>query len=330
VFNLDFLARTTEGLLQTIVGGLSWQILMFGAVFFATLGGAIALRPRRSMADRVVGQDTRAAPARRVSLRQEQPDTRLQRALKLIEQRIATDERERSLNRRRMIHAGYSGDTALRVYYVVRVLLAVALPTTFLISAPLLFSTMSAQTTAMVAAGLCLAGLYLPYRWVESKIEKRRTALVEGFPDALDMLVVCVEAGLSLDASLIRVGDQIAEAHPVVAFELRYVALELRAGKTREQALTNLGARSGVDDIANFAAVLIQSDALGADLSQALHVQSDEMRSKRMLRAEETAAKLPVKLSIPLILFVMPALLAAVAGPAIVAVARNLLPGLSH
>jgi len=140
--------------------------------------------------------------------------------------------------------------------------------------------------------------------------------------------VVCVEAGLSLDAAFARVADQIGRPHPVVGYELRQVGLELRAGKTREQSLMNLATRSGVDDVANVIAVLVQSDALGSDLAEALRVQADEMRTKRMLRAEEIAHKLPVKLTFPLITCILPALFVAVVGPAMISIARNLIPQL--
>ena len=322
-------ATAADSILQIVASGGNWQFLMFAAVFFATIGAVMAIRPRRSMTERIDGSRASRAAAPKVSLRQEEPDTHLHNALKAIEKHFATDEDKRSANRLRMIQAGYPGNTALRYYYGVRVLLAVTLPAAFLAMVPALAPTMSVQKALLIAAGLCVAGLYLPYRWVDSKVEKRKTAISVGFPDALDMLVVCVEAGLSLDAAFARVADQIGRPHPVVGYELRQVGLELRAGKTREQSLMNLATRSGVDDVANVIAVLVQSDALGSDLAEALRVQADEMRAKRMLRAEEIAHKLPVKLTFPLITCILPALFVAVVGPAIIAIARNLIPQLT-
>lgn len=330
MIDLDKFISVVDGLFRVIAEGEGWQFFLFGAVFFAAIGIAVVLRPRRSLAERLGADGSRAASAQTPSLRRADPNTPLHQALKAIEKRIATDASERSATQLRMIHAGYVGDMAIRVYFVTRVFLAVTLPTVFLLSSQWLFPAMSTQKTALIAIALCGAGLYLPYRWVQSKIDSRRTAISNGFPDALDMLVVCVEAGLSLDGGLQRVADEIKKADPTVADELRLVALELRAGKSREQALTNLGVRSGVADVANFAAILIQSDALGADIAQALRVQADEMRSKRMLRAEEIAHKLPVKLSIPLVTCVLPALFAVVIGPGIISIVRNVIPHLGH
>lgn len=328
MFGID-LTAAGDSILQIVASGGNWRFLMFAAVFFATIGAAMAFRPRRSMIDRIEGEGaTRVAPGPRVSLRSEEPDNRLHQALKAIETYFATDEDKRSANRLRMIRAGYSGNAALRFYYGARVLLAVTLPMAFLAAVPALFPTMSLQTTLLVGAGLCVAGLYLPYRWVESKIEARRTTISHGFPDALDMLVVCVEAGLSLDAAFARVADQIGRPHPVIAYELRQIGLELRAGKSREQALTNFATRSGVDDVMNVTAVLVQSDALGSDLAEALRVQAEEMRATRMLRAEEIAHALPVKLTFPLVTCILPALFAVVVGPAIISIAKTLIPQL--
>jgi tight adherence protein C len=327
MFEID--SSTIDRILQLIAAGGNWQFLMFGAVFFATVGAAMAIRPRRSMLDRIEGEGaSRATAGPRVSLRHDDPDTRLHQALKAFENYFATDEDKRSANRLRMIRAGFSGATAVRYYYGVRVLLAIALPLAFLALVPALFPTMTFRTTLFVAAGLSIAGLYVPYRWVDSKIEARRLAIQNGFPDALDMLVVCVEAGLSLDAAFARVAEQIGRPHPVIGSELRQVGLELRAGKTREQALTNFATRSGVEDISNVTAVLIQSDALGSDLAEALRVQADEMRTKRTLRAEEIAHTLPVKLAFPLVACILPALFAVVVGPAMIAIYRHLLPAL--
>ena len=319
-----------ERLLQFVAAGSNWQFLMFAAVFFATVGAVMAIRPRSSMVERIEGERSRrSASGQRVSLRQNEPDTRLNQALGAIEKHFASDEGKRSANRLRMIQAGFTSGSAVRYYYAARVVLAVALPLAFLALLPSLFPTMSARRALLLSAGLCVAGLYLPYRWLDSKVEGRRTAIQNGFPDALDMLVVCVEAGLSLDAAIARVADQIGRPHPVIGRELRQVGLELRAGKSREEALTNLAHRTGVEDIANVTAVLIQSDALGSDLAEALRVQADEMRAKRTLRAEEIAHALPVKLTFPLVTCILPALFAVVVGPAIISIVRNLMPALT-
>ncbi len=209
-------------------------------------------------------------------------------------------------------------------------LLAVSLPVAVLLMAPTLAPEMPLKKVLGIAFGLSLAGLFLPYRWVQSKIDNRQRAITDGFPDALDMLVVCVEAGLGMDQAFVRVGQQIGTPHPVLASLLGFVALELRAGKSREEALRNFAMRSGVQDVTTFVMLLIQSEELGADLSLTLKVQADEMRAKRMMRAEETAHKLPVKLTIPLVLCILPAMFAVVLGPGLVSIAIHVLPALGN
>jgi len=174
------------------------------------------------------------------------------------------------------------------------------------------------------------AAAVLPGRWRSRRAGRYRRAIARGFPDALDMMVVCVEAGLGLDAALSRVGGQIAPAHPLLAAELALVALELLAGKSREAALRACAARTGVAEIASFATLLIQSDALGSGIAQTLRVQAEEMRAARMLRAEEMAHTLPVKLTIPLVACILPAMIAVVLLPGIITIVRDVLPGLGR
>ncbi len=262
--------------------GSNWMILavLFGAVLFVALAAGALFRPSDSVRKRMAGTGSSSEDtARKVSLRQREPNTRLAKLLKGVEKHvIATNEEERSTIRLRMIHAGFMGDTAVRVYYIVRVLLAVSLPTVFLVLAPTLAPEMPLKKVLGIALGLCLTGLYLPYRWTQSRIDSRQLAITNGFPDALDMLVVCVEAGLGMDQAFVRVGQQIGKPHPVLATLLGHVALELRAGKSRADALRNFAVRSGVQDVNTFVMLLIQSEELGADLALTLRVQADEMR----------------------------------------------------
>jgi tight adherence protein C len=180
----------------------------------------------------------------------------------------------------------------------------------------------------LLTAGFALAGLYLPGILISSRVEKRQRAIGEAFPDALDMMVVCVEAGLGLDAAFTRVGTQIAPAHPLLATELGMVALELRAGKSRADALRNFSKRVGLREVTSFVTLLLQSDALGTSVGQTLRIHSEEMRIHRMLRAEEMAHKLPVKLTIPLVLCILPVMFAAVMLPGMLTIARVIIPSL--
>jgi tight adherence protein C len=180
---------------------------------------------------------------------------------------------------------------------------------------------------ALVLAG---GGFMLPNLWLARLIGRRQRQIAASFPDALDMMVVCVEAGLGLDAALARVGTHIAPVHPLLASELERVTLELRAGKSRDEALRNFAARVSLPEVASFVTLLVQSEALGVGIAQTLRAHGEDMRANRLLRAEEMAHKLPVKLTIPLVLCLLPAMLVAVLLPGMLSIVRNVLPGLGQ
>ena len=314
------------------VGGTDWLILifLFLGVFVVTIGISSMFRPTKSLQTRLKGGHAEEDRPK-LSLKRADPDTKFHQALKQLEKHVVlTNEAERSAIRTRLVQTGYNSESAVQIYYLARIFLAIALPIIFLLLAPTYWPEMSTQKLVMIAGGLAGAGIYLPYRYIEAKLAGRKKAIENGFPDSLDMLVVCVEAGLGMDAALVRVGGQLVSAHPILAEQFGIVALELRAGKTREEALRNLGLRTAVPDVSNFVTLLIQSEALGADLTQTLKVQADEMRNKRMMRAEETAAKLPVKLTLPLVICILPAMFAVVLGPGLINIARNVLPHLGN
>ena len=150
---------------------------------------------------------------------------------------------------------------------------------------------------------LAIAGLYLPNLYVTAKADRRREAITNGFPDCLDLVLVCVEAGLGLEAAMDRVGREMVDSHPLVAALLSTATLQLRAGARRDEALRKMGERSGVDEVRSFATLLIQSDKLGTSIADTLRIYAAEMREKRRLRAEEKAHRLPVLISIPLFVF---------------------------
>ncbi|MEC4679158.1 MAG: type II secretion system F family protein [Nitrospirota bacterium] len=180
---------------------------------------------------------------------------------------------------------------------------------------------------AFLVGAMCL-GYYLPTVWLNRAVSSRQLRITQGFPDALDLMVVCVEAGLGLDQALARVGLEVKNGHPDLGEELNVLNLELRAGLSREQALRNLVSRTDLDDIRSLVALLIQTDRFGTSIGQALRVHSDSMRLKRRMIAESKAAQLPVKLMIPLILFIFPALMVVIIGPGAISLMRNLLPAM--
>ncbi|MFV0421274.1 type II secretion system F family protein [Oleidesulfovibrio sp.] len=159
-------------------------------------------------------------------------------------------------------------------------------------------------------------GLYLPNMWLSSKVKSRRQEMENALPDALDLLVVCVEAGMGLDQAIGRVSKELAFSSPALAQELGIVVAELRAGKTRSESLKNLAHRAALEDLNSLVTLIIQADAFGTSVAHTLRVYSDTMRTARFQRAEEIAAKMPVKLLFPLVFCILPALFVAIMGPA--------------
>lgn len=171
-----------------------------------------------------------------------------------------------------------------------------------------------------IPIGLCSLGFILPDLILNRLISSRQKKIRESIPDALDLLVVCVEAGQGLDAAIKRVSDDLQKSSPVISQELIMVNLETMAGLERQQALKNLGDRTGVEELISLCNVLIQSDRFGTSIAQALKTQSDYMRTARRLRLEGMAAKTPVKLVFPMLLFIFPAIIVVILGPAIIQV----------
>lgn len=185
---------------------------------------------------------------------------------------------------------------------------------------------MSLMVWVMVAA---LIGCYLPNIFLHLKVKSRKREIFESFPDAADLMLVCIEAGLGMDAALTRVADEIKIKSLALAEELHLTNLELRAGATREKSLQNLALRTGVEEISIFAVMLTQADRFGASMGESLRVFSDDLRHKRQTRAEEVAAKVPTKLLFPLVLFIFPSMIMVIMGPAVIQIVRNLLPMMS-
>ena len=230
--------------------------------------------------------------------------------------------------RRKLRAAGFHSTAAPRIFTLVKLTMIFVLPGIFL-----LFSWMSADPPGIfklyiVSAGLAVLGLVIPNLVVQAKADRRQTAIINAFPDSLDLMLVCVEAGLGLEAALDRVGREMAVSHPLLSELFLQTTLLMRAGSTREEALRKLGQNAGVDQIKSFATLLIQSDKLGTSMSQTLRVYSAEMREQRRMRAEEKAHRLPVLISIPLVVFMLPTMIGVLALPAIILVIRDVFPAM--
>lgn len=235
-------------------------------------------------------------------------------------------EEEISNTRKLMLQAGFRRYNAPLVYLGLKVFLAVLFPVLFWVSRVFIAQYFSHAFFIVGSLLLCLCGFYLPNLLLMMRISARKEKILEGFPDALDLMVVCVEAGMGLDAAINRVGEEMRLRNYALSEEFRVLSLELRAGKLRRDALRNLALRTGLDDVHSLMTLLIQTDKFGTSIAQALRVHSDSIRTKRYQRAEEIAAKLPVKLVFPLVLFIFPALFVVIVGPAIIKIYRVLFP----
>jgi tight adherence protein C len=231
--------------------------------------------------------------------------------------------------RARLIAAGYNSPLAPKLFTAIRLGMLVLLPAIFVGAIFLGGTEVPPSKLYLIGVALAVFGLYAPNLFISAKADRRREAIVNGFPDSLDLMLVCVEAGLGMEAAFDRVGREMLHSHPLVAQMLSVVTLELRAGSTREEALRNMANRTQVTEIRSFSTLLIQSDKLGSSIGETLRVYASEMREKRRMRAEEKAHKLPVLLSVPLVACMLPVMIGVLMLPAIIRVIRTMLPAMS-
>lgn len=249
---------------------------------------------------------------------------RAEQALEPLSKMLPHSMEETSRTRSWLIQAGLRDPRYVTLYYGLRVFCMLAV--VFALAA--LVGLRPDRWTMLTVAALL--GYFLPRFLLKRRISKRQRDIQLGLPDALDLAIICVEAGLSLDQALQRVGVELQHVHPELSDELRLLTLEVRAGKSRAEALRNLGLRVNIDDLRAVIAVLLQTDRFGTSVAQALRVHSDGLRTERRQRAEEAAAKTTIKMVPVLVFFVFPPMFFVVLGPAVIEMIRVLLPELSH
>lgn len=243
----------------------------------------------------------------------------------LVRQFVPRDMAKISLLRRRLVCAGYHRPSAIGFYYAARIGLAVLFVLLFAAAAPLLSTRLPGQIVPVLGLAGAAVAFYFPDLWIGMRTRSLQDQYRNGFPDALDLLVVCVEAGLSLDAAINRVGQEIGHAQPAIADNFAMMALELRAGGSRADALRNMSERMGIDEVRSMVTLLLQSEELGTSVADALRLYADDMRTMRMLRAETKAHALPVKLALPLGFFVFPTMLIVILLPVMIRIYRLIL-----
>jgi tight adherence protein C len=238
---------------------------------------------------------------------------------------VPTDMGKISSLRRRLVCAGYHRPSAIGFYYAARIGLAVLFVVLFAMAAPFLSTRLSDRIIPLIGLAGAAMAFYMPDIWIGMRTRSLQQQYRDGFPDALDLMVVCVEAGLSLDAAISRVGSEVGHAHPAISENFAMMSLELRAGGSRPDALHNLAERMGIDEVRSMVTLLLQSEELGTSVADALRLYSDDMRTMRMLRAETKAQALPVKLALPLGFFVFPTMMIVIMLPLMIRVYRLIL-----
>ena len=239
-----------------------------------------------------------------------------------------SDPAERQRLRRELALAGFERPSAPVWYVVIRFGLAIGLPLFFLLFNSVMPKPLAGLPLIFWSLTLCAFGMFVPAIFVSRRASSRRTELEFEFPDALDLMVVCVEAGLSLDSSLVRVGQEVEFTHPRISRELERTSEEIRAGRSRAEALRGMGDRTDVSAIRSFAALVIQSEQLGSSIAQTLRTYSTELRETRYIRAEEKALRVPVLMTIPLVTCILPVIVTALLLPPIIDLIRTVFPTL--
>lgn len=289
--------------------------LAFGVMGFVRVRGSVNRRVAEALSD-----DGSHRAGDKGSLR----ENSLKAAQKLIDYTAkyysATDTGGAKLLRTKLVQAGILNPRAAGLYFVARAVLALAFTFVAVAALPVLYPEMAPTSHWLVIAFSGLLGYFAPSVYLSRRIAARRKEHQSGFPDFMDLLVVCAEAGLSMEAALDRVGRELADSYRSLSANIHMAMLEIRAGRTLSEALEHLGDRLGLEEARAFATLLQQSAELGSSLVDALRVYSDEMRHKRLSRAEEKAYSLPSKLAVPLILCIFPVLVVVTLLPAYIRV----------
>jgi tight adherence protein C len=242
---------------------------------------------------------------------------RIADAMRPVERFVMPKGAEREGTQQQLQFAGYRSASAVTTFYGVKLAASAAMLLAWLLVARFL-PHISSGRIVFIALAACFFGMLLPGIWLDRSVKKRHKLLRDGFPDALDLLTVCVESGLGLTQALQRVADELDVSHPELASEIAQVTAQMRAGVDREAALRGLATRTGLDDVRGLVSLLTQTLRFGTGISEALRVYSEDFRDRRMQRAEEMAAKIGTKLIFPLVLCLFPSFFVVAIGPAVI------------
>lgn len=286
------------------------------AMVFTGAGMRVYVRPKEAMERVTAGVQTEQMPGH--------PSLAMHDLVKKLGNIIPQSPKDVTVMQRRLIRAGMRQEGALKMLYGSKVILGIALPLLTALSVAGTSADPGNKFATVLAAGA--VGFFGPNEYVRRMAARRQHAIAKGLPNALDLLVVCVESGLGLDQAILQVSKELEHAHPEISEEFGFVNLELKAGKRRTEALRNLAERTGVDDLKKLVAVLIQADRFGTGIAQSLRAHADFMRIQARQVAEEKAAKLGVKLIFPIFFCILPTLFVITVGPVIMKIIRELIP----
>lgn len=304
---------------------LSW-VAMFAAIFLLFFGIMRSIEKLQAMKRRVksvLGQEQTVVGAKTTSPLKE----RLSSWLSSSGKWAMKDEKQLSKVQQLLIQAGYRQPRAPTILYGIRAVFGFLLPVPFIMF--MVIKAKYTQTNIGLAFMMCGIGYFAPQFILEKIVKRRQNRIDKALPDVLDLFTICLEAGLGLQASINRVADEIRVVCLDFYLELQLTAGEMRAGIVRDEAMRNLAQRTGVQSVRALATLIIQSDKLGTSIAHALRVHSDTSRVHRALKAEEKAGQMPVKIMIPLVLFIFPAIFVVAVGPGALQIARNLLPAMA-
>ncbi len=305
------------------LGGM--EIWVLGAVFIAVVAAVVGLSGlvRRKSARKKKSVKKSSAPSGNTLVNRGKLSPALQ-ILEPIQRRLTQSDPEQvGQTRRALIEAGYYESQAVDVFFSARLILAIGLAVAASVLLFVFPSPLSGSRGVLSVLATAAFGYYAPVFWLRLRIGARRKAFTLGMPDALDMILVGVQAGLSLPAALRHVVEEFGSVHPVVAEQFLLVSLEFQAGMSRTEALDRMAARMRVPEAKTFATMMAQAESLGTRMSDTLMVIADEMRTDRELRAEQKAAELPVRMSIPLVLLVFPCLFLVIMSPVVINIVRT-------
>ena len=305
---------------------LFYVIMALAAVSVTGVGVVVLLISRAGAADSVTERLHRiSSPGKRT---QSKIDEQLGKTLSSLSRLTAPKEqKELSTLRKRLSYAGFRGQNAPVYFFGLKTLGAMVFGGAAVIYS--ITNTQGPMSDFIVITVAVAIGLHGPNLWIRLKTARRNDAMNKALPNALDLLVVCVEAGLGLDMALKKVGEEIISTSPELSKELSLVSMEINTGIPRQKALSNLGERNSLDELRSLTAILVQADKFGTSIAHALRVSADSIRTKRRQAAEEKAAKTTVKLSFPLVLFILPATFIIVIGPGIIKLIETILPQLA-